>query len=312
MLARYIAIALRSCRAYRATWTGHRHSMRPAPATRSTPPQCPPPQCPPRVPRPASRGRRTRGLLGLVLLSPVLLGAGAEAQTAKPSTIGEARDRRDQIKREQAEIAAQLPPLEATEDQLEQALNVITAHVQAQQARVNDANSAAEAADRRARDLARQVDEIERGIVDLERQVRERAVAAYVDPGGRNSNEELLLRSGDLTRAERQRALLDDVNGSDTDARDKLRAQRLRLGELRVEAEQAAVESAQRQADAKEELDGLAAAHAQQATIKAAIDERIASYKVHALELAKEDGDLERIISDLRSRASSSARRNPT
>jgi len=259
----------------------------------------------PRFLAPAPRRRHRAARRHLFLVSAALLGLAMPpgiadaADPVKPSTAGEARDRRDQVRREQAEIASQLKPLEATEDELEHALTLIGTHVQAQQRRVSDTSKAADDAGRLARDLADEVHGLEVGIRDLEYQVRERAIAAYVAPGGRNSNEELLLRSQDLTTAERQRALLDEVNGSDADARDRLRAQRLRLADIRGQADAAAVESAEKRAEAEDELKVLAEAHEQQRVIYAAIDERIAGYKTHAMQLLKEDADLEKIITNL-------------
>ncbi len=257
----------------------------------------------PRRPRRASRRHVSLHQVAFVCVTLFGLaippGVANAADPVKPSTAGEARDRRDQVRREQAEIASQLKPLEATEDELEQALTLISTHVQAQQRRVSDTSKAAEDAGRLARDLADEVRGLEVGIRDLEYQVRERAIAAYVAPGGRNSNEELLLRSQDLTTAERQRALLSEVNGSDADSRDRLRSQRLRLADIRVQADGAAVESAEKRAEAEDELKVLAEAHEQQRVIKAAIDQRIADYKIHAMQLLKEDADLEKIITNL-------------
>ncbi len=249
------------------------------------------------------RARRRPLALALIALAPLVTTAAHAADPPKISTPQEARDQRDRIKREQADIAAKLVPLEATEDDLERALAIITSHVQAQQQRVSETTADADDAQRRADSLAVEVRSLEVGITDLERQVRERAIAAYVDPGGRNSPEELILKSGDLTQAERQRVLLDQVNGADADARDRLRAERLRLADIRVEAEAAAAEASQKQAEAQDELRVLATAHEQQRKVKAEIDARIADYRVHALELAKQDGELERIIHDLTYRA---------
>ncbi|MCX7621903.1 MAG: peptidoglycan DD-metalloendopeptidase family protein [Acidimicrobiales bacterium] len=250
--------------------------------------------------------RRARGLafLGLIAIAPLPVASGAPASGAgSPPSPAEARARRDEIRQQQARIAAELEPLKATDDELARALAVVTNNLRAQQARTDDARRAAEDARHRADELAREQEELEGEIESLRSRLRDQAVAAYMNPGGRVDRAGELFTTDDLTGVERQKHLVDSVMGSGADLQDQLRLRREQLKRVRAEAEQAVTEADARQAEAERALEQLAEAEAAQRRVKAAYEQRIAAYENEARQLAAEDAQMQRIILDAEARA---------
>lgn len=259
------------------------------------------------IPTTSRQRRRALTILVLIALTMIPAASGSAAGAAGSPSPAEARARRDEIRREQARIAAELEPLKATDEELARALAVVTDNLRAQQARTDDARRAADDARRRADDLARQQTELEGEIETLRSRLREQAIAAYVNPGGRIDATEGLFTTDDLTSIERQKHLLDAVTGSGADLQDQLRLKREQLKRVRADAEEAAAIAASHQAEAERALDELAQAEAAQRQVKAMYDQRIAGYEQEARQLAAEDAEMQRIILDAEARARAQA-----
>jgi septal ring factor EnvC (AmiA/AmiB activator) len=255
--------------------------------------------------RPAVR-RRTRlvaAAMGSTLLLGLFLGpvARADAPTNDPSA-DQARARRQQIQQQQAQIAADLQPLTATDAELNAAVQATGANVQSQQARVTDAQRAADNAQANADKLAAQQAELQKQVDELKSKVRDRAVAAYVNPQGKVDTQSMLLETDDLTEAERKRELVETVTGSNVDASDQLRGAKQALESNRQEFSAAADEARARKADLDADLSDMKAAYDQQAKVKATVDARIAGYQQEASTLKAEDGNLQKVIADAEAR----------
>lgn len=259
------------------------------------------------APSRAAHRRRQRhlvaGVLALVLL-PVLCGPLAEAASAQAATPtpDQARQRREDIKRQQADIAANLQPLTATDEDLNRAVQAVGAQVRAQEAKVNDAQRAADEAQRNADHLAAQQADLQKQVDALKVKVRDRAVSAYVNPDAKVQQEQVLFSTDDLTEAERKRELVESVTGRNDDAVDQMRSLRQSLEETRVEQQSAAEDARQRKANLDGELQGLKDSQAQQAKVKAMVDSRIAGYKSESAQLAGEDANMQKIIEDAQRR----------
>ena len=253
---------------------------------------------------------RRRGLvLGLaaLLALPALVGPTAGAAGTQDPSAADARARRDEIRRQQTELAEQLEPLKATDAELAKALATLDANVKAQQARANDATRAADDARHQVETLTAQRQQTEREIDALEKRVRDRAVSSYVNPAGRVDEPSLVLQGDDLSSAERKRALVEAVTGNGQDARDQLRLAKDGLQRLQAAAQAASEEADQKEAEAKDALGELEKAEAAQRKIKAAYEARIKGYEDEATTLAAEDAQMQKIITDAEARAAAQA-----
>ena len=258
-----------------------------------------------RPPRPTHR-RRFRlmaGLVGPAVLLGLVAGPAAHAanSSAPAPSPDQARGRREQIRQQQAQIAADLQPLTATDAELNAAVQATAANVASQQARVNDAQRAADDAQANADKLAAQQAELQQKVDGLRQQVRDRAVAAYVNPQGKIDTQTMLLETDDLTEAERKRELVETVTGSNVDASDQLRAAKQALESTRTDF-LAADEARARKADLDGDLADMRAAYDQQTKVKATVDARIAGYKNEATQLQAEDQNLQKVIADAEAR----------
>lgn len=111
------------------------------------------------------------------------------------------------MKRRQAEVAANVDALRASDDQVDQALSRLEADVAAQQAADESARQAANVAERAAAEARRAEAAKLAQVAALDARVNAVAVESYVSPGGR----ELLtaLRADDLADVSRKRAYLE-------------------------------------------------------------------------------------------------------
>ena len=216
--------------------------------------------------------------LAVVWLPPVPSGAQSDAEE------------REEVRRRQAEVAAALDVLVATDDELEAAVAVLDAEVVATGAELDDATRAVEAAEREVADARGRVAEIRAHIEALRQEARERAVEAYVHPGGDWLDQ--VVSSSDSTEAALRTALLADVTGSRADVADQLRASEDDLEAAEDDAEAAQAAADQRRADAEASLAELEAARAAQAELRAGLEARIADFHAEADALAASEADL--------------------
>lgn len=254
-----------------------------------------------------AHARPWRRVLGTALLSaiclPLMVGPVADPVSAQsPPSAEQARQRREEIKREQARVAAELEPLTATDDDLNKALQATNNRVRSQQARVSDAQRAADEAQQNADRLAGEQARLLAEVDQLKERVRDRAVSAYVNPQGKVGSEDLLLNSGDLGEAERKKEFVETVTAGSDDAVDQMRAVRQSLEQVRVESEAAASEARSRRASLDSELAAMKESQAQQAKVKAMIESRIHGYKREAAQLQAEDTNMQKVIADAQRR----------
>jgi septal ring factor EnvC (AmiA/AmiB activator) len=249
-------------------------------------------------------GRWLAAVLAPAFLVAVLAGPSAHAQT--PPTVDpsadQARARRQQIAQEQAQIAANLQPLTATDAQINAAVQATAANVASQQAKVNDAQRAADEAQANADKLAAQQAAMQQQVDGLKQQVRDRAVAAYINPQGDADTQTMLLQTDDLNEAERKRELVESVTGSQVDATDQLRSAEQALDQTRANFAAAADDARARKADLDADLTDMKAAYDQQAKVKSLVDQRIAGYQKESSTLQAEDENLQKTIADAEAR----------
>ncbi|HEX9681494.1 MAG TPA: M23 family metallopeptidase [Acidimicrobiales bacterium] len=209
-------------------------------------------------------------------------------------TLDEARREREENRRRQAEAAAELDVLAASNAELEAALNDLTAAARTAAARSSAAHQAADVA---AAELAtaRQVLASKQAeISELRGEVVARAVAAYVHPGN-----DVLSEFGDIRDVndfERRRVMLKQVSAHDADVMDQLKAAEEDLVVAQVEAEALSEKALARRAEADAAAIEAESARVTAARRQAEVDQRIAEFRAEVDALAKAESALVALI----------------
>jgi murein DD-endopeptidase MepM/ murein hydrolase activator NlpD len=220
---------------------------------------------------------------------------------------GSSRQRRDEVRRRKASAASQLDALKASDDQLERAVATLDANVAAQSAKVDAARQAAAVAETRLKQAKAKVVEVHARIDALNQRVRDQAIRAYMSPGADVLEE--LVNSEDVNVASRKQALLDNVNASQVDTLDDLRAARedLEAAEAAAESAATAAESARKSAESR--LGELQQARAQQVRARQALRSRIAEFTGEVDAMNRQEASLTALIN--REQAASSVGFSP-
>ena len=231
-----------------------------------------------------SNRRAVGALLALLLVlvaTPLLGGAGAQEST---------RAERERVRREKAAVAAEVDALEATNAEVQSALDRLQANVSAQSALLQDAQRAA---DQAAHDVEVARAEEQAKVAEIETikaSLQELAIEAYIQPPSVDALA--VLRSESITDAATRRALLDFQASRDQDLVDQLRAARQDLERRRQAAEAAAVRAEEEKQKVGARLDELEQAEAQQAEFAFTVDARLDAKLAESASLAVLDTEL--------------------
>lgn len=229
--------------------------------------------------------------MGVVLSATLLAPLAATGQTG-----GTEAQKRDEVRRKKADVAAGLDGLTATDEELEASVRTLAENLKAQQARAHDAALAADEARRHLDSLNVTVAETQAQVDALSARVQRRAVEAYVHPNGKLDTAEEALRTDDFTGAERKAELLNAATGHDVDVQDEFRAAKALLESQRNAAAGAEVEAQRREADADAQVQQVQVAKDEKDRMKAALDIRIANLQAEVGALAAEDERLTQMI----------------
>ena len=232
-------------------------------------------------------------VLGLCILAQ-LLASGVSAQTEE---ISQLRADRDAVRDERSRAAADLNPLLAANEEIEEALRVLDEDLATKQAELDATQSQLERARLEIIDAQDDVIEQQVLIIDLRAQLSRQAITAYVQPEAETADD--VLRAGDLNEGERRRALVSAVQRSRADILDDLRAAEVdrELAVSRAEDAQREIES--RQALAAQQVNEVDAAIANQQRLEAILQERIAEFQAEVDVLASEEAALQAEITGL-------------
>lgn len=176
----------------------------------------------------------------------------------------------------QAQQAASIDELRASDAQLTEAIATLDKEVGAQSASVASAQQALEAANQKLASAEKAILDIEERMGDLRRAATERAIQEYIRP-----QDDLITRmfsSEGFDEASRRSELMAEVAGRDYEALEELRAARDDLENRRRAAVDAQKIASERKADAQQKLDLLNAARADKAKLEASLQERIKAY----------------------------------
>ena len=243
------------------------------------------------------------------LIAAVLAGALVAALTATASgQTADPRERREQVREQQAANAAELDALRATDAQLQDALAALRRDVEAQRGKVEDAQRAVRRAERDIAEARAAVQAAQAQIVALEDQQATVAVNSYIREGSSSGSIEVLDTEDPLQIAQRQ-ALVDLTTGRSADIADQLTAARQDLRDERIRAEEAEQRAEEQRQAAQDHLTDLEAAQERQAAFAAEVDQRIESRLAEAANLQELDADLSAQIA---AQQAALARQNPT
>ena len=243
------------------------------------------------------KGRRFGAVLALLALAALLIvpssGAGAAAG-------GNPRAERERVRRERAQVAAELDALRATDRQVEAALDALEANVAQEQARLADARQAADQAAAEAAAALAAEQRTAEEIAVLEQRMTDAAVQAYMRAGTPTGDP--ILSSADPNEAVVREALIDQTSVSAADVRDQMRALHEDLGVLRAAADQAAERAAAHRDEVTQRVASLEQAERQQRAVVAEIDGRIEAALAESAALAQTDQRLAKQIADEQAR----------
>jgi hypothetical protein len=220
-----------------------------------------------------------------VALVAAVLGSGA------PPVGADTKAERDEVRRQAADLAAQLDVLKAQDTEVLKALSALESQLAAQQAKVVSADQAVVAAETalaaaRAAETALTI-----RLNQLETSLRSVAIDAYVRRQ-RDGTPRLDDTTTDLSEMARQRTLTDLVAKSASELADELNATQEDLGRARKQADEATKAANQRKQDAEAQLTALAATKSQQADFAAKLGRRIESGLAESAVLAQRDAAL--------------------
>jgi murein DD-endopeptidase MepM/ murein hydrolase activator NlpD len=234
-----------------------------------------------------TRSRTLFALLVVALLASMVAPAAA-ARSSNP------RAARDAARARKAQLAAKLNTLKASEQELLSASKTLNDQVLSQAAKVDAARQAVRAASAELAEADRSLQETKASIDQLSRLVVERAVQAYMSPGGVDPNG--FGDTRDLAASARKQALLDSVSSNDSDLIDELDAAREDYALQLAAAKAARARAEARKAQTESALAALERAQAQHRRLVAAVTAHQREVLGEIAEQSKSESELTRII----------------
>jgi hypothetical protein len=227
-----------------------------------------------------------------------LLAAAAVLLAVVPAAAGSSNDPRadrDKVRSDKAATASQVNALQASDTEVDQALQALDENVRGQQAAYSDAQRAASEAEREA-DEARTAEAQKQTEIDgLKEQVARLAVETYVNPPADDFLQSF--EAENASEAVQRKALMELRSGRDTDVLDELKAAERELREYREQAEDASEKATSRRDAAQERLGQVQSARSQQAQFATQVQLRLDAKLGEAAALEATDKQLSQQIS---------------
>lgn len=227
-------------------------------------------------------------IISVVVLALVLTGVPSGAQSSKT------RAEREKVRQAKAQEARDLQPLVAEDRELEEAVAVMAAEVAAQEAKVESARQAVEAAEAEIASLQQKIKDLRAEREVLVAEARERAIAAYV--GREDDRFEEFVRSENINEASHKQELLTTVQGSEADAKERLRSVEEDLELAEVEAQDLAAELRRRRAEEDKRLAELDDKKAELEQMEANLQARIDAVHAEIADLEREEAGLTKLL----------------
>lgn len=202
---------------------------------------------------------------------------------------------RDRVARQRTQVAGDLDVLRAEDSEIEAALASTANALELQRQAAAAAAAEVVVAEARATEARRVAAGVRREIRDLERQLRELAVQAYMRSG---TDDPLgaVLSASDMNEAAERLTVVDVVAVDTTTVIEQLESARRRLDRRQADSERAASAAEQRRRAAEAEATRLTALRAEQERLATEVATRIESRLAEAAVLAQYDADLAETI----------------
>ena len=237
------------------------------------------------------RLRRLSGALLLIGSAAVMMAAAALAQS--DDRIADIRREREQLARDAAEAASQVDALIADDGALIAALGDLDGYVELQHTRIAAAEAAIAASAAEAEAARAEADWLVEEIDAIRERLRERAIAAYVQPSVEAVEQ---LSSGSLNDGAMRMFLLDLAIGNELEIADELRTAEAQLEVVRRRAVGRAEEADRERQSQQQRLADLEEARAAAVELRAEIQSRIDEWEVVSGEIEQSDEEMEREI----------------
>jgi LAS superfamily LD-carboxypeptidase LdcB len=235
-----------------------------------------------------SRTNRARTRFVVVVMALVALLTLVPADAAPKKT--DPKTQREEVRKQKVEVAAQIDRLNATNAELQDALDVLDANLRIEEAALENAEAEVTRATNEAAEIRRQQADTQTRLEEKEADVREIAVEAYSKPP--IDDDLLTLDSSDLNEAVRKQALLGIVNTNNIDVTEEIRGIKTELDRLEDERLAALARAEAARAEVQTRHDQVAQAQAQQQGAADALDARIDRLLGEAASLAAKDKTL--------------------
>ena len=233
-------------------------------------------------------------LVGLLLLG-VVVGAALPAQADLATEIDELKKERAELQRSREDKARAIDASTAEASELAAALAVLNGQVNEAEGRLATAEAALGAAESRFAEASQAVVDKANEIQNLEVQVSNRAISAFVD---QNLGTNPVLDNGDPNEAVRMQSLVESVARQEVDVAERLRQARedLRFEELR--ADLAADEAAELRTTIEAEVLALQEVRDEQAALADEAEARLEAQLAEAAIMAERDKALSAEITE--------------
>ena len=238
--------------------------------------------------RRSPRGWIAWAALGMVLAGSTPAFAGPAQEAAK------ARKAQAALRSERARQAAQLDELQASDEDLKDAVEQLDANLDDQQAAVAAAEQAVNAAEAAVQAAHSELDATRKKLDEARAGVKQRAIAAYISPPAATLDR--VMGSKDLGEAERKNEILRRIAYEGSNSIDELRLVEEDLAAQEAELKAVQEQLSARRSAAQAKQVSLETALANQRAAKAKLESRIAKAQAEDTELAASDGQLSALI----------------
>ncbi len=246
-----------------------------------------------------------RSLAMVVAISAVFLtGQPVGASMTKPAppkapsqpSLRDLQQQRESVRSKKADAASQVNVLQATDQELTQALSDLSDNLNTQTALAEDAQKAQAQAETDAAAAQTALDTSEAELVVLKGDIKNEAIEAYINASDQNGWSIL---SGDNPNDALNRAtILAERSSSSMDSAERYRSVQEDLGIQRRAKTDAAARAAAKKLEASGHLDALAQSQAQQEQFQQELNNRIDGAQAEADALASFDSALSSEITD--------------
>ena len=234
----------------------------------------------------------------LLVLTPAVPAAWAAPADAR-DTVRQLQKQRDDVRRQRARQASQVDALKATNSEITNALNDLSANVSAETDLLEEAKRAVTQAEAEASQARENESTAAAELITLKDRIRSQAVEAYVSSGSDETVSVLSMTS--LSDASSRKTIYEVRAAKSLDDIERYRAVQEDLGIARSTAEDASRRAAEHRAEVDQRLTELTSAQDEQQKFADQVDNRIEAELSEAQSLADVDSALSANISQQQS-----------